>query len=427
MSMVATSPLSTGALRRMGRIAVTGLLLALAAGCTTVIARFPASEEQTLTAKPYGIDNGFIRAYGDNLGEELRAQILRDRVDRAKAFRQAGGEGPVRISSIAFSGGGPDGAFGAGLLAGWTARGDRPTFGFVSGVSTGAILALYAYLGPQYDEALKEIYTSYETDDLVTPTIFAGLTGGTALLSTAGYRKLIEDYISPAVVAELAAAHKDGRILLIGTTNIDASRPVVWNVGQIAASGHPDARRLIHDIVQASSAIPAAFPPVLIPVIDENGRRFDEMHVDGGATQQVILYSPEFSTRALDKATGVEVNREVFVVVNNKLRKAYDPVSPRIFSIAGRAASSLIGGSGTGDIYRIFTVAQRDGIDFNVIAIPTEFDAEAESLFDPAYMQSLYDLGFEYGEAGDRWSPYPLDYITLEEAIQQGEEVATSN
>ncbi|MEM8819561.1 MAG: patatin, partial [Pseudomonadota bacterium] len=162
-------------------------------------------------------------------------------------------------------------------------------------------------------------------------------------------------------------------------------------------------------------AIPAAFPPVLIPVIAEDGRRYDEMHVDGGATQQVILYSPQFSSKALDEAVGVDVERSVYVVINNKLRKPYDPVRPRIYSIAGRAASSLIGGSGTGDIYRIFTVAQRDDIDFNVVAIPTSFDVEAEDLFDPVYMGALYDLGFDYGEAGDRWSPYPLDFVPFED------------
>ncbi|MEM7498397.1 MAG: patatin-like phospholipase family protein [Pseudomonadota bacterium] len=411
------------AVHRLLRAVGLGLLLT-AAGCTTVIARFPVPEEKIETSRPYGIEGGFIRAFGDTLGDSLRAEIIRERLEAARLDLERNGRRHQTLSSIAFSGGGPDGAFGAGLLAGWTARGDRPQFGFVSGVSTGAILALYAFLGPEYDNALREIYTSYATADLVTPTIFAGLTGGTALLSTSGYRRLIEKYITPEVVDELARGHREGRILLIGTTNIDASRPVVWNIGAIAASGHADRRRLIHDVVQASSAIPAAFPPVLIPVFDEDDRRYDEMHVDGGATQQVILYSPAFSTRVLDEVTGANVDRDVYVVINNKLRKPYDPVRPRIFSIAGRAASSLIGGSGTGDIYRIFAVAERDGIDFNVIAIPTEFDAEAEDLFDPVYMGALYDLGFEYGEAGDRWSPYPLDYVPLEEARAAGQTVA---
>ncbi|MEM8819891.1 MAG: patatin-like phospholipase family protein, partial [Pseudomonadota bacterium] len=238
-----------------------------------MLTRSPVPQDEIGTAKPYGIDGAFIRSFGDEIDSDRRERILRERLVVMKE-RLAEFDTVPQLNSIAFSGGGPDGAFGAGLLAGWTERGDRPVFGLVSGVSTGAILALYAFLGPQYDETLKEIYTEFETEDLVTPTIFAGLTGGTALTSTAGYRRLIEQYISPAVVEELAAAHREGRVLLIGTTNIDASRPVVWNIGGIAASGHPDARRLIHDVVQASSAIPAAFPPVLIPVIAEDGRRY---------------------------------------------------------------------------------------------------------------------------------------------------------
>ncbi|MEM8597907.1 MAG: patatin-like phospholipase family protein, partial [Pseudomonadota bacterium] len=316
---------------------------------------------------------------------------------------------------------------GAGLMSGWTKRGDRPRFRLASGVSTGAIIALYAFLGPEYDDELTEIYTSYETDDLVTPTIFAGLTGGTALTSTRGYRALIEDYISPAVVDELETAHQDGRFLFIGTTNIDASRPVIWNLTAIAASGHPERRRLIHDVIQASSAIPAAFPPVIIPVETPDGRKFDEMHVDGGATQQVLLYSPAYSTLAMEQALGVDVERRVWVVFNNKLRKAYDPVRPRLLSIAGRAASSLIGGSSTGDLYRIFAITERDDMELNVVAIPQDFDLEAEDLFDPVYMQALYDLGFEYGETGKGWLPHPPDFSPLEEsaariqAIKEGQ------
>ncbi|MEM8597788.1 MAG: patatin-like phospholipase family protein, partial [Pseudomonadota bacterium] len=198
------------------------VLLPLGA-CTTVLVRFPVPQDQLDEAMPYGIDAPFIRYYADELSEELEAAIVSSRFAEQEA-----GALPFapEIDSIAFSGGGPDGAFGAGLMSGWTKRGDRPSFRLASGVSTGAIIALYAFLGPEYDDELTEIYTSYETDDLVTPTIFAGLTGGTALTSTRGYRALIEDYISPAVVDELEAAHEDGRFLFIGTTNIDASRPV---------------------------------------------------------------------------------------------------------------------------------------------------------------------------------------------------------
>lgn len=405
-----TLPTDRTAVIRGVRVAAL-LAVALVAGCTTVLVRNAVPEDRLAEAKPYGIDAPLLRTWGDALGAEEAAEILRIR-QAAIMERYAdliGSGQTIRADTLALSGGGPDGAFGAGLLAGWTERGDRPEFQLVTGVSTGAIIALFAYLGPDYDDTLREIYTTYTSDQLVTPTIFAGLTGGTALTDTRGYRRLIERYLDDETVARIAAAYRDGRVLLIGTTNIDASRPVVWNVGAIAASGHPMAKRLIHDVVQASSAIPAAFPPAIIPV-EADGRRYDEMHVDGGATQQVMLYSPSLKAGSVTEELGLKFDRDIYVIMNNKLSKPYNPVRPRLLSIAGTAASSLIGGSGSGDIYRIMAIAERDGFDLHITAIPRAFDAEPEELFDPAYMGALYQLGYDEGLAGDRWRPYPPDY-----------------
>lgn len=395
--------------RFAGRALLAGVMLL--AGCTTVLTRNAVPEDKIAEAKPYGIEAPLIRIWGDALGDEEAAKILAIRREALRdSLRDLIGSGEtIENTTLALSGGGPDGAFGAGLLAGWTERGDRPEFQLVTGVSTGAIIAIFAYLGPDYDDALREIYTTYESRDLVTPTIFAGLTGGTALADTRGYRGLIESYLDDETVAKIADAYRSGRVLLIGTTNIDASRPVIWNVGAIAASGHPDAARLIHDVVQASSAIPAAFPPVIIPV-DAGGRRYDEMHVDGGATQQVMLYSPSLRANNATSDLGITFDRDIYVIMNNKLDKPYSPVRPRLLSIAGTAASSLIGGSGSGDIYRIMAIAARDGFDLNITAIPRDFDAEPEELFDPVYMGALYQLGYDAGLAGDRWSPYPPDF-----------------
>jgi len=393
---------------------IAALALALAA-CTTVLPRSPVAENQIHDAAPYGIAPGpnlSLRTFGDELVAadadtltERRAAVMR----KVHADAIAAG-GPITDISLLLSGGGPDGAFGAGVLSGWSARGDRPKFDNVTGISTGAIIAIFAFLGPEYDDTLREIYTTYRSDQLVTRTIFAGLTGGSALTDTRGYRALIEKYVDDAVVAKIAAEFRKGRTLLIGTTNIDAARPVIWNVGGIAATGHPKARTLIHDVIQASSAIPAAFPPVIIPVVTADGGRYDEMHVDGGATQQVMLFSPAFPMRRIDDAVGVRFDRTVYAVINNKIRKPYTPVRPRLVSIAGAAASSLLGGSGTGDLYRIFAIAQRDGMDLKVLSIPPTFDAVPTEAFDPVYMKALFDLGYRYGLAGDRWSDGPPDF-----------------
>jgi predicted acylesterase/phospholipase RssA len=360
---------------------------------------------------PYGIDNQLVRFWGDDLTEADVEAILRDSLERARSQEAiaAGFDKLSRADWLILSGGGPDGAYGAGLLAGWSKRGDRPDFRLVTGVSTGAIVALFAFLGSEYDETLKTLYTSYTTDDIAKRTIFSGLTGGTALLDTRGYRALIDGYVSDELVAELAKKHKKGYTLLIGTTNLDASRPVIWNVSAIAASGHSMAKVLIRDVIQASSAIPVAFPPVLVPVT-VNGESYDEMHVDGGATQQLMLFSPKLSMRDLDKAIGRDIERSVYIVVNNKLKKSYAPVRPRVASIAGAAVSSLISGSGTGDIYKVHAIASRDGEDIRITWIPPDFDMESAELFDPVYMTALYDLGYEAGRAGTDWSTYPPDF-----------------
>lgn len=407
-------PPATGAAVRIGRALALALALAgAAAGCTTVVARQPVPEASLADAAPYGIRVAeVLREFGDAIPPDQRDAIVAQRAEilrRTHADDLAAGR-PIRQVSLALSGGGPDGAFGAGLLKGWTERGDRPVFDAVTGISTGAIIALFAYLGPEHDATLEEIYTSYTTEQLLTPSLFSALVGGSAVTDTSGYRGLIERYIDEEVMEALARAHEGGRLLLIGTTNLDASRPVIWNVGAIAATRRPEARRLVHDVVQASSAIPAAFPPVLIPVELPDGSRHDEMHVDGGATQQVMLFTPDLPMRLIDAALGVEIDRTLYVVVNNKLDKPYAPVRPRLISIAGHAASSLLGGSGSGDIYRMFAVAQRDGTALNVVSIPRDFDREAASPFDPVYMRALFELGREIGLAGDAWSPYPPDY-----------------
>jgi hypothetical protein len=396
------------------------LLLLLLAGCAGVLERHPIPEADLDTAAPYGIRKGIIRAWGDTLDEGTSSQLLSSWVGalrEAKADQIAAG-GPIREAHLAISGGGPDGAFGAGLLNGWTARGDRPQFTLVTGISTGAIGAVFAFLGPDYDASLEEIYTTYRTEQLATPTYFSALTGGWSLTDTSGYRRLIEHYVDDDVVRRLAEEYHKGRGLLIGTTNLDASRPVVWNVTGIAASGHPMARKLIQDIIQASSAIPAAFPPVLIPVETLDGRQYDEMHVDGGATQQVMFLNPAFSLKGIDRALGVPFERTLYVIINNQLRKAYHPVRPRLVAIAGVAASSLIGGSGTGDIYRIYALAQRDDLDLKIMEIPRDFAGEADEPFDPIYMKQLYGLGYQMGKDGDAWQATPPGFRAVLQAAK---------
>lgn len=389
------------------------LLAALLVGCAG-LQRTPIEEHDIAAAAPYGIAH--VRYWGDALSEQEIAESSRrqiERVRRSHADALATGA-PIAETGLALSGGGPDGAFGAGLLAGWTAKGDRPNFDVVTGVSTGAIIGLFAFLGPDYDAELREFYTKYHTDDLLVPAVFSALTGAASLANASGYKALVDETIDDDIVARIAEEAGKGRLLLIGTTNLDAARPVIWDITAIASSGHPKSKTLIRDIVRASSAVPAVFPPVVIPSVTADGRDVDEMHVDGGATQQVMLFSPEMPINVVDEVFGVEIDRTLYVIINNSLVKPYHPVAPGILSIAERAASSLISGSGGGDLYKIYAVAARDNIDFRAVWVPHEFDLEPAEAFDPAYMKALYDLGYRYGLEGNHWRNHPPNFALPE-------------
>ncbi|MEM6679554.1 MAG: patatin-like phospholipase family protein [Pseudomonadota bacterium] len=388
------------------------LLAALALAACSTAPRSPVAEQSFATHAPYGIP-GAIRSWGDSIGAQNAALILQEEVARARVVHGAAieaGETPLE-HVLALSGGGADGAFGAGFLAGWTERGDRPVFDVVTGVSTGAIIGLFAFLGPDYDPTLKNFYTLYSTDDLFEPAPFAALSGGSAISDSTGYDLLVDAFIDDALVARLGAEGQAGRKLLIGTTNLDAARPVIWDVTLIAESGHPDAKQLIRDIIRASSAIPALMPPVVIPAVSPEGTRFDEVHVDGGATQQVMLFSPELPIAEVDKAIGTAVDRELYVIINNSLQKPYQPVELGVLSIAGKAVSSLISGSGTGDLYKLFAIAERDNVGFNVISIPPSFTREPAEAFDPPYMRELYDLGRTLGLSEAPWQNHPPNFV----------------
>ncbi len=393
-------------LRSLGIVA---LILVLLSACA-VLKRSAVPEAKLGEARPYGIA-GQLRSFGDTVDPEEIALLIEQRTGALKTrFKEEIARGEIiETQALALSGGGPDGAFGVGVLNGWSALGDRPEFEIVTGISTGAIIAPFAFLGGEYDDELARLYTSISTDDLVEDTLISGLISGTAIQSAKGLRNLIETYVDATMVARIAEEYRKGRLLLIGTTNLDASRPVSWDIGAIADSGHPKAARLIHDVIQASTSVPAAFPPVLIPV-EADGKIYDEMHVDGGATQQVTLYSAAGSPTSIDRELGIEVVRTVYVIFNNKLERPYNPIRPRLPRIASASISTLITGSGTGDLYKIFSVAQRDGLDLRVMSVPRDFNLEPEEPFDPVYMQTLYEIGYDMGLAGDAWRTHPPGY-----------------
>ena len=326
-------------------------------------------------------------------------------LEREKAARKAEGRsGPLPTAHfLALSGGGDDGAFGAGLLRGWSERGDRPTFKLVTGISTGALSAPFIFLGPAYDDALAEVYTqSTQTDIFKRRSILAAVTDD-ALTDTTPLYGTISRYLDDAFLDRIAAEYDKGRLLLVATTNLDAAQPVIWNIGAIAKSGGPQRLELVRRILLASAAIPAAFPPVMFDVTAD-GQAYQEMHVDGGAVAQVFLYPPTLSVRESPR------RRVAYIIRNGKLSPPWEEVKRRTVSIAGRAIATMIASSGVGDTYRIYATTQRDGVAFNLAYIGDDFQEPYPGPFDPGYMGKLYRYGYDKGRRGTGWQTTPPGY-----------------
>ena len=310
------------------------------------------------------------------------------------------------FSLLAISGGGPDGAFGAGLLKGWTESGARPDFGIITGVSIGALIAPFAFLGPDYDDELEEIFVSSSTKDIIRMRgPLRGLLSD-AISDTAPLEEKIAEIVDAQMIHDIAAEYAKGRRLLIGTTNLDARRPVIWNIGAIAAVGDEDSERLIQQIMLASAAIPGFFPPVYISV-KADGETYQEMHVDGGATAQVFLYPAGLNLGAAATRMGVEGDRRMYVIRNSMLEPRWAHVHSRLLPIAKASISTLINSQGIGDLYRMYLQATRHRIDFNLACIPTDFPVESEEEFDPKYMRALFQLGYETAREGYPWMKSP--------------------
>ena len=311
---------------------------------------------------------------------------------------------------LAISGGGPNGAFGAGLLAGWAASGNRPEFTMVTGISTGALTAPFAFLGPDYDDVLKKVYTTTSTKDILKERKLLSLLFGDSMTDTTPLKALIAKYVTTDVVRAIGREHQRGRRLFVGTVNLDAGRSVIWNIGAIAASDHPHKLELIHDILRASAAIPVIFPPIAINV-ENNGRQYEELHVDGGTGSQVFVYPAAIDWKRITKKLKVQGDPKVYVIRNSFIGTDYKGINRSLVPIANRSIDSLIRTQGIGDLYQIYTLCQRDGNDFNLAYIPEEFTESPKEGFDPVYMGKLFDLGFQTAIKGYPWVKTPPGFI----------------
>jgi predicted patatin/cPLA2 family phospholipase len=306
--------------------------------------------------------------------------------DSAADFRRVlpSKEGPW----LALSGGGADGAFGAGVLTGWSQSGQRPEFAVVTGASIGALIGVYAFVGPAYDEELGRNFTEITAAD-----VFEDHTTPESLLDTWPLKRLIEKRVTKEMLAAVAAEHRKGRRFYVVTTNMDAGRRVIWNMGAIAEHADAKALKLFRDVLLASSSIPGFFQPVAIDV-EANGKKFQEMHSDGTITAPFFVMPEEMLTSASSPAN------DVYVIMNSKVASDFSMPERKLNSVLARAIGVALTAGMRAEVLLISASARRLGMNLHVAHVPDSFDQVNRGLFDHVYMEALFKYGVEQASKG---------------------------
>ena len=348
-----------------------------------------------------------IRFWGDASARDIEAIVMAD-APKSETPRSAAMERHRPVSNLlAISGGADDGAFGAGLLVGWSDAGTRPCSTWSQASAPARSLLRSPSSGPR-SRSINCARSSQNTvERTFSPTTYPVCSKVSSLADDAPLARLIEKYVDDAFLQEIARERIKGRILLIGTTNLDTQRPVLWDMGRIAMSNNRDAITLFRKILLASATLPGVFPPVRIQV-RVGGQDYDELHVDGGVTRQVFIAPSLFSFVSHDQKPGRPATKpRLYVIRNGKIDPEWQSVNENVLSITQRSISTLIKNQGIGDLYRIYSVTKREGIDFNLASIPSDFTDTSNEPFDQRYMISLFDRGYDLASHNYSWAKAP--------------------
>jgi predicted acylesterase/phospholipase RssA len=390
----------------MNSAPATVLILAalLAAGCVSGVRR-PAPPFEYSDAAPVGFP-ATVR-----IVEEAPAAFETRSRQVLAAARTAAAGGPIRV--LALSGGGTGAAFGAGALTGWSQLGTRPEFQIVTGVSAGALMAPFAFLGPAWDGPLAEIFSGQRTQHLLQPQWLRALFGASVYRGRPLFR-LVDHYVTDGLLREIAAQSAKGRLLLVATTDLDTEQTVIWNLGLIAAQGGSGARSLLRDVIIASASIPGVFPPVMIRV-GAAGRRFEEMHVDGSTTAPLFI-APELAT-VLPVESNTLRGASVYVIVNGQFGAPTATTPNRTVAILKRSFAAASQSSSRTAVEIALALAQRYGMQLRVTQIPNDYPYRGPLDAEPTRMEALFRFGVQCALHDELWST-PLELLDHIEAAR---------
>ena len=322
---------------------------------------------------------------------------------------------------LVLSGGGANGAYTAGVLNGWTAAKNRPQFDVVTGISTGALIAPFAFLGPEYDDLLKRSYTESRGRDIFTRRWLPALVYADSLADSAPLRKRIANEITPAILKRIAEAHHEGRRLYVGTTDLDTKRLVVWDLGAIAESDDPNKLELFRDVLLASASVPGLLPPVEID-IEVNGHRHAELHVDGGVAASLFLQPAMLGMSASDPDEAkVRDDLNVYVIVAGQLRMPRRRVQRKLSAVIEESVGGVLQAQMDGDLLKTYLLSRWAGASFALTAVPRDLAEQTSPLaFDPLTMQKLFDVGYKHAASKSGWHNAPLSLSPEEQIPPRG-------
>jgi predicted acylesterase/phospholipase RssA len=364
------------------------LICGVIGACAMPRAQFTAAqlEDAQLPGFPH------VRVFADSPGGKLGTDTAKPRPQEEFAF-------------LVLSGGGADGAFGAGVLNGWSATGQRPQFTVVSGASTGALMAPFAFLGPAYDDVLKEIYTGGYAEQFVKAAHVTNVIFGAGLISAASAHNIVSRFIDRRLLDNIAREHRKGRRLYVVTTNLDAQRPVLWDMGAIAASDRPDAASVFSEVLTASASVPGVFSPVLIDV-ETDGHRFAEMHIDGETTDPMFVAS-EKVLKSLAVTPSASAHKSIYMLINTKLEPSFEVTENTPLQVPGRAVFTLTKTERRNSVIAAYEFARRNNFKFSLAYLPKDIPDKGSVEFDTGYMHSLFEYGYELGRSRTAWHSSP--------------------
>ena len=294
-----------------------------------------------------------------------------------------------------------------GALKAWSQRGDRPTFDVVSGVSTGALIAPFAFLGPDYDDTLEHLYTSGVAEDLLQRRpIISGLLGE-SLYYQKPLMNMVEQHVTQEVLDRIAVEYRKGRDLFVLTTNLDTQRGMLWDMGAIAASSRPDALNLFRNVLVASASIPGAFPAVkIIATID--GRTISELHSDGAPSSQIVTVPEAMLSDTNVSLPAVIRGADMYFLINNTLMPEFSVTSNSTVPVVTRAYASLVKSQTRQSLYAAYEYCRRTGVNFHMAVIDAPVPYNFSQPFGNVYMRAVFKIGYDRMEQGRIWRQKPI-------------------